>query len=147
MHAEGISIKTKLKIFKAAVTSVLTYGSEAWRLTREAEAAINGANARLISRITGKSAHAEASPRSRTFDILNAIRKRKYEWLGHILRMDDERLVKHAVKVQYSNGDMSNMLADAPQTGSFHQLVKLAANRERWKRMWATRGNTAKITV
>ena len=94
--AKGIDMGTKLKIFKAAITSVLTYGSEAWRLTREAKTTINGANARLISRITGKDAHAEASPRSRTFDIIQAIRKRKHEWLGHILRMGDERLVKHA---------------------------------------------------
>ena len=60
--ADGIDVATKLKIYKAAVISVLTYGSEAWRLTREAAATINGANARLISRITGKSAHQEASP-------------------------------------------------------------------------------------
>ena len=46
-------------------------------------------------------------------NILLTIRKRKFEWLGHILRMGDERLVKHAVKVQYDNGDMVNLLADA----------------------------------
>lgn len=77
--AKGINTATKIAIFKAAIISVLTYGSEAWRLTREASAAINGANARLISRITGKTAHAEASPRSRTFNVLLAIRKRKFE--------------------------------------------------------------------
>ena len=60
--SKGISINTKLQIYKVAVTSVLTYGSEAWRLTRAAKAAINGANARLISRITGKDAHTESPP-------------------------------------------------------------------------------------
>ena len=98
------------------------------------ETAINGVNARLISRITGKSIHAETIPRIRTFDILKAFRKRKYEWLGHILRMYDKRLVKHTVKkcnIEMETCHMSNMLADAPQTESFHQLVKIATHRKK----------------
>ena len=75
--AKGISMATKLKIYMAAIISVLTYGSETWRLTKEAAAALNGANARLISRITGRTAHEEASPKRRTFDVLHAIRKQK----------------------------------------------------------------------
>ena len=95
--AQGIQLNTKIRIYKAAVTSILTYGSEAWRLTEKAKAKINGTNARLIARITGKTAHEEASPRNQTFNIIRAIRKRKHEWLGHILRMDECRLVKHAI--------------------------------------------------
>ena len=119
---------------------MLTYGCEAWRLTRAATAAINGANARLISRITGRDAHTEASPKSRTFDVILAIRKRKHEWLGHILRMGDVRLVKHAVKVQYESGDFSNMLADAPPSKSFAHLCEMARDRAKWKQTWTSRG-------
>jgi hypothetical protein len=132
----NISTATKIKIYKAAVVSILTYGSEAWRLTAKAKAAINGVNARLISRITGKTAHEEASPKLRTFDVLKAIRKRKHQWLGHILRMDNKRLVKHTVRLQYESGDTSNMLADAPPTVNFAQLEKIAANRKIWKKTW-----------
>jgi hypothetical protein len=135
--AQGIRTSTKLQIFKAAVTSVLTYGSEAWRLTPKAKAAINGANARLICRITGRTAHDEASPRNQTFNILEAIRKRKHEWLGHILRMEDCRLVKHAVQMQYNNNDMTNLLLDAPPTETFQELVRLASSRKKWKQTWA----------
>ena len=38
--------------------------------------------------------------------------------------------------MQYESGDMSNMLADAPQTESFQQLVKLASSRKKWKQTW-----------
>ena len=83
-----------------------------------------------------KESYEEASPRNRTFDVLHAIRKRKFEWLGHILRMDDCRLVKHAVKVQYENGDMTNLLADAPPSKSFQHLVSMAKKRIQWKLRW-----------
>ena len=130
--ARGIDQAVKDKIYKAAVVSLPTYGSEAWHLSEKAKASINGANARCLSRITGKTAHTEVSARSRTFDILKAIRKRKFEWIGHILRLNDDRLVKHAIKVQYVNGDYHNMLSDAPEASSFDKLVEMANDRELW---------------
>ena len=60
-----------------AATSLLTYGSEAWRLDEETRAKINGANARCLSRFTGKSVHAEASARTRLYDLVSAIRTRR----------------------------------------------------------------------
>ena len=97
----NIRFGNKLRIYKAAVCSLLTYGCEAWHLTRTTMATLNGANARCLSRFTGKSIHEEASTRSRTFDLVSAIRIRRLRWLGHILRMPDNRLVKLAVKVQF----------------------------------------------
>ena len=47
--------------------------------------------------------------------------------------MSGERLVKLAVKVQYENGMIFNMLADAPATKTFKQLEKMAADRKKWK--------------
>ena len=95
----AIPLKLKLKIYQTAVASLLTYGSEAWSLTERTMAMINGCNARCLSHVTGLSAHAEASPHTRTFDMVGAIRQRRYRWLGHILRMPDERLVKEAIRV------------------------------------------------
>ena len=62
-----VSLRLKIRLYKAAVCSQLTYGSEVWELTDEATKAINGANSRMMSRITGKSIHEEASPSTRTF--------------------------------------------------------------------------------
>ena len=95
----AIPLKLKLKIYQTAVASLLTYGSEAWNLTERTMTMINGCNARCLSHVTGLSAHAEASPRTRTFDMVGAIRQRRHRWLGHILRMPDERLVKEAIRV------------------------------------------------
>ena len=82
----------KLSIYKAAVASTLTYGSEAWHMTTRTMARINGANARCLSRFTGKTSHEEASKYKRTYDLVTAVRSRRYKWLGHILRLQGPRL-------------------------------------------------------
>ena len=76
-----------------------------------------------MSRITGRTAHQEASRRTQTYDILTAIKARKVQWLGHVLRLPDARLVKHAVRVQFENGMLNNLLQDAPITETFEELV------------------------
>ena len=98
------------------------------------------ANARCLARLTGRSVHAEASPRSQTFDLVTAIRVRKWKWLGHILRSKGDRLTKLAIKVQFKKGDKLNMLQDVPSwCTSFVQLEQLAANRRVWRSHQPTR--------
>ena len=133
--SDVISLRVKINIYKAAVMSLMTYGNEAWSLNSESMAKINGANARCISRITGKSSHQEASARTQTYNIIKALRRRRFKWLGHILRMEENRLVQKAVKVQYEKGDFSNMLLDAPNTNSFDELRQIASDRNEWKRL------------
>ena len=61
-----------MKIYKKAVTSLFTYDSEAWFLDEATAAKINGANARCLSRFTGKDAHAEASKHTTSYDLVRA---------------------------------------------------------------------------
>ena len=51
----------RIRLYKASVCSILTYGSEAWHINAEASRAINGANSKMMSTITGKTPHQEAS--------------------------------------------------------------------------------------
>ena len=67
------------------------------------------------------------------YDLVGAVRRRRYRWLGHILRMPGDRLVKHAVKVQYSKKIPGNMFMDIDQNLSYDQIVQLAGDREKWK--------------
>ena len=105
--SESISLRVKLNIYKAAVMSLMTYVNEAWTLNTECMAKINGTNVRCLSRITGKTAHQEASERTQTFNIIKSLRRRLFKWLGHILRMDEDRLVLKAVKVQYEKVNLT----------------------------------------
>ena len=129
-----VPVATKISIYKSAVMSLLTYGCEAWSLTTAIQARINGANARCLSRITGRSVHTEASSRTQTFNLVAAIKVRKWKWLGHILRTPGDRLTKLALRVQFEQGDRLNMLQDIPTwCETFEQLSQLAQNRDVWR--------------
>lgn len=85
----------RIRLYKVCVCSILTYGSEAWNISDEVEKAINGANAAMMSVITGKTPHQEASSKWRTFDLVRWVRGRRLQWLIHILRMwSEERKLK-----------------------------------------------------
>ena len=131
--SDALAQKLKLDVYKSAITSLLTYGCEAWRMDKKTQARLNGANARCLSRIIGKYAHAEASKSTRTYDLVQAIRRRRYIWLGHILRMKNSRLVKLAAKAQYIQGQYGDLFMDAPTHASFDELVMMAADRAAWK--------------
>ena len=81
----------------------------------------------LISVITNKSAHVETSVATCTFDLVKWIRVGRLQWLGHILRMDDTRLVKKAVKLMYINPQEGNLLMDAPVSHDWSELCKRAS--------------------
>ena len=53
VFSSKLPMQLKLKIYKAAICSLFTYGSEAWCLDEATCAALNGANSRCLSRITG----------------------------------------------------------------------------------------------
>ena len=53
-NSDKISLRLKLRLYEAAVCSLLTYGCESWDLSDKVLCAINGANSRMLSRITGK---------------------------------------------------------------------------------------------
>ena len=131
----SIPLALKMKIYKTAICSLLTYGCEAWTLDEKTLAMINGANARCLSWFTGNDSHTEASVRTRSYDLVHAIRTRRFKWLGHILRMEDNRLVKLAAKQQFTQGLPGNMFYDVPPHLSFQQIEKAASSRELWRRL------------
>ena len=110
----------------------MTYDSEAWRITPEVSAALNGVNSSMVSNITGKSIREEASE-GKTLDLVKWIRARKLQWLGHILRMGKERKVKQAIFVMFKSPQQGDMLMDAPATNSWYELCAYALDREYWR--------------
>ena len=94
---------------------------------------INGANSRMVSRITKRSIHEEASPSTRTFDVVRWIRARRFQWVGHILRMDPSRLVHKTVRHIFDNRSEGNLLMDTPGDKSWDELKTLAADRVDWR--------------
>ena len=49
--------------------------------------------------------------------------------------MDDSRLVKVAVRVQWEMGMKGNLFSDAPSQMGFDELCVLAGEREEWREL------------
>ena len=103
---------------------------------------INGANARSLCRFTGKDTHQEASARTRSYDLIKAIKQRRFKWLGHLLRMRGDRLVKLAVRVQFARGQDGGFFVDLPYHLSLEEIEELAQERKIWKRLSTHVGDT-----
>ena len=86
MHTYTVHINLRMRLYKTCECSILTYGSEAWHLTKTVTTALNDANTIMVSIITGNSPHGETSPTTRTFDLVRWVRARRLrlQWFGHI---------------------------------------------------------------
>ena len=75
---KALHVNLRMRLYKYSVCSILTYGSEAWWLTTEVYAALNGANSSMVSVITGRIVREETTS-GKTFDLVKWIRVRKLQ--------------------------------------------------------------------
>ena len=129
----NLHLNLKLRLYRSSVCSILTYGSEAWYLTSSVTRALNGANSQMMAIITDKTQQQEASKSTQTFDLIKWIRARRLQWIGHILRMNKERMVKQAIFVMYKSRSEGDMLMDAPRHITWKELCTYACDRNFWR--------------
>ena len=131
---KSLHIRLRLRLYVSSVCSILTYGSEAWNITEEVRRKINGANSVMLSVITGNTPRQEAVATTCSFNLVRAIRARRLQWLGHILRLDEDRILQRAIKDIYDHRCKGDILMDAPKTGSWRELRLWAADRDKWRK-------------
>ena len=73
------SLKVKLRLYEAAVCSLLTYGCETWNLDVLTMCKINGANSLMIARITGRSIPTEARSLTTSFNLVKKIERDDFD--------------------------------------------------------------------
>ena len=98
-----LSTSTKLKIYRSNVRSVLLYASETWRTNKKIESRLRGFEGRCLRRILrvywqDHISNAEVSRRTGINNIVDEVKRRRWSWLGHALRMDKSRLPHAALK-------------------------------------------------
>ena len=133
LNSTELALDLKLRLYIAACCSIMTYGAEAWLLDEQARRALNGANAYMLSHITGNPRRQESTADTCTFNLLLWIRARRLRWLGHILRLQDERLVKQAIKHIHGHRQDGDMLMDVDPSLSWEALVELARDKDGWR--------------
>ena len=100
-----LTIKIKLDLHKSSVCTTQTHGSEAWTLIPISLKRINGFNSRCLHHITGRTYREEAV--NPTFNLVAAIRRHRKQWLGHILRLQEDSLLRTAVCSLASSGPLT----------------------------------------
>ena len=131
--APQLPTQLKLRLYRSAICSILTYGSEAWTLDETTTKSLRGANAQMLVHVTGRTHQEEASSSSTTFDVVTWVRALRLKWAGHILRMPKERLVHQAAKHLYDNPQHGCLLMDVPKTESWEKLLAVAKDRDGWR--------------
>ena len=97
-----ISKRTKFRLFNSNIISVLLYGSETWKMTKNDENMVDTFLHKSIRRILKiywpqKVTNDEVRKRAGIEKISVTIKRRRWKWLGHVLRMENNRHAKIAI--------------------------------------------------
>ena len=135
---KSLRLNLKLRLLVAAVCSVLSYGFESWLLTEKAAVKLRHWTAGALAHLTGRTREEEY--KVPTIDTVLWLRLRRLKWVGHVLRLPSERLVKkvmlakHAEQLEkYGCPKQGEALMDVPQHSSIEELLELAEDREGWR--------------
>ena len=131
----------KLRLYAAAVVSVLTYACEAWPLSVKIVKWLSAWNARRLAFVTGREIRDEYVVPS--FDLVARIRARRLTWAGHLLRAKEEYLPRRMALAQLQSdmerhtclGTTTDLFQDAPERKSIPEMVVLARDRAGWRRL------------
>jgi len=92
-----IKQNTKLNIYRSNVLSVLLYGAETWMMTRESERRLASFHTKCLRcllniRWNDFITNTEVREKANAEDVLTAIKRKRWSYLGHALRMAPTRI-------------------------------------------------------
>ena len=97
--SHDISNKTKISVYKAAITSALLFGAETWTLYQRHFVRLRRVQQRHLRAIlrvpyTDRITNDQILDRAGVPDIEMIVRKMQLRWAGHVARMSDNRIPK-----------------------------------------------------
>ena len=144
--AAKLPVSMRIRLYIQLIVSTMTYGAEAWAMTDIIKKRLNNVNSKMLSLITKRSIHDEA--KNPSFDIVKHVMKRRFEYLGHILRMDQDRTLKRLLlelspeEAPFAQG---SLLGETPfQT--IAEMLEAAADRKKWREMKESIGAGESLT-
>ena len=105
----GISISTKLKVYRAVVLTTLLYGSESWTVYARHARQLNHFHTTCLRRLLrikwqDKIPDTEVLSRTNLPSIHTLLQKAQLRWAGHVARMPDSRLPKQLLYGELQEG-------------------------------------------
>ena len=128
-----LPVHLRIRLYIALIICTLVYGASAWLFDEKIRRSLNGINSKMLSAITGRSIHEEAS--EPTYDVVHHVLDRRKAYLGHILRMEPDRAVRRYLlelnpsAVPFVPGS----LLDDTEYETVEEAIAAAQDRVRWQ--------------
>ena len=108
----GLSINTKLKVYRAVVLTTLLYASETWTVYSRHAKQLNSFHMNCLRRILrvkwqDKVADTEILERTGLTTIHTLLQRNQIRWTGHVIRMENVRIPKQLLYGELSVGKRS----------------------------------------
>ena len=102
-RSKNISQKTKIRFFKSNVLSTLLYGAESWKMTKTISHKLEVFQNKCLRRILRiywpqTISNHELRRRTGTEPITQQVRRKRWKWIGHVLRMPSAALPRVALR-------------------------------------------------
>ena len=133
LTAAKLPVRTRLRLYIALIVYTMTYACGGWLFVDKLKKKLNGVNSKMLSQITKRSIHQEAA--KPTFNIIDFVMQKRWEYLGHILRMEHHRATRRfLLELSPSNPPYiaGSLLADAPHR-TVEELIEMASDRDKWR--------------
>ena len=104
-----LTTATKMKVYNACVLSALLYGSESWPIYASQQERMNAFHMRCLRRLLtitwkDKVPNTEVLAKTSSNSLFAIMGKRRLRWLGHVHRMEDNRIPKAILYGELSQG-------------------------------------------
>lgn len=105
----NLTVKTKVKVYAAICLSILLYGGESWTLYRKQIRRLEAFHIRCLQIILGliwrdRVPHIEIIQTANTISIETMIIARQLRWVGHVIRMPENRLPRQVLYGELREG-------------------------------------------
>jgi hypothetical protein len=98
-----MSRRVKIKIYKTILKPIVIFGCEAWSMTEKVKTRLNMWERKILRKVYGPvteqgvwiiRTNEELRELYKARDLVVDIKRKRLEWLGHVIRMDQRRVVK-----------------------------------------------------
>ena len=147
--SKRLNRNTKIRIFRSNVVSVLLYGCESWKATTTISRMLEVFQNRCLRRILNifwpnTISNIELHRKTSSSSIMTEIKRRRWTWIGHVIRMPSDAFPKIALRWTLNAGRRKRGRSKETWRRSFEQEMKeiglswaqvehLARNRGGWR--------------
>jgi hypothetical protein len=108
-NSKKLALKTKIRLYNSNVKSVLLYGAECWRTVKTETNQLNAFHNSCLRRICkifwpNKISNLELYAKTKCNSIEAEVKYKRLRWLGHVLRMEQNRFPKKCLKWNPTTG-------------------------------------------